>query len=195
MEKAKAGDREAIDALVGRYRDPLDRHIRLRVGEHLRSKVEVDDVFQETLARALRSLESFQWRGEDSFLRWLKGIAEHVILKAASSRRPDQFLFVEGEDVAAGGASPSRALRQDERFERLKRSLESLSPEYREVIILARIKGLRTEEIARRLNRSPNAVGHLLSRGLAKLKSVFGETESFHLPPRRLDGAEEDHDR
>jgi RNA polymerase sigma factor (sigma-70 family) len=67
--------------------------------------------------------------------------------------------------------------------------LDGLSPEYREVIVLARLKGLRIKEIALRMNRSENAVSLLLSRALAKLKEAFGETESFNLPARRLDGS------
>ena len=52
---------------------------------------------------------------------------------------------------------------------------------------LARIEGLRIAEIAERMGRSRNAVAHLLSRALAKLKDTFGDTESFHLPACSLD--------
>jgi RNA polymerase sigma factor (sigma-70 family) len=68
----------------------------------------------------------------------------------------------------------------------LQRALESLSPDHREVILLARVEGLSMKEIAERLHRSPNAVVQLLWRALKKLRDAFGETESLHLPPRRL---------
>jgi len=77
-------------------------------------------------------------------------------------------------------------MRRDERFERLQAALDSLSPDHREVITLARLKGLRGEEIAKRMNRSPNAVAQLLSHALKNLKEAFGDTESLHLPLRRL---------
>ena len=52
------------------------------------------------------------------------------------------------------------------------------------MITMARIDGLPIKEIARRWNRTPDAVAHLLFRALRKLKESFGDTESLHLPPR-----------
>lgn len=198
IEKAQAGDRQALEALVLRYRDQLDHFVRLRLGTHLRQKVEVDDVLQETFARSFQSVEQFMWRTEESFLKWLKGIAERVILKLARCDRRDQVLFVQkekGEAVISAGVSPSRTVRRHERFDRLQEALDGLSPEYREVIVLARLKGLRSDEIAKRMNRSATAVRHLLLRALTKLKENFGDTESFHLPMVRLDEGEPDDDR
>ena len=83
-------------------------------------------------------------------------------------------------------------LRRNERFDRLQESIDNLSAEYREVIVLARIEGLRIKEIAQRMNRSPDAVKKLLRRGLKKLRDGFGETESLHLPDRSLKTEEAD---
>lgn len=189
IELALTGDLRARDALVDAYRDPLDRHVRLRLGAHLREKVEVEDVTQETFARALASLGDFRWQGEGSFLKWLKAIAENAILALAKKSRRDQVLFVEPRSppVDRGAPSPSVAARREERFERLRAALDGLEPDHREVIVLARLEGLRLSEVARRMGRSPNAVAHLLSRALARLKEAFGETESLGLPHRRLD--------
>ena len=52
--------------------------------------------------------------------------------------------------------------------------------------LLARIDGLSIEEVARRMNRSPNAVSHILLRALRKLRESLGDTESLHLPDRRF---------
>ena len=82
--------------------------------------------------------------------------------------------------------SPSKNLRRNERFDRLKDSLESLSPEHREVILLMRIEGLPVEEVAKRMNRSPKATRQLLWRALKDLRESFGDTESLGLPERRL---------
>jgi len=52
--------------------------------------------------------------------------------------------------------------------------------------MLVRIEGLQIKEAAERMNRTPKAVAHLLARALKQLKERFGDTESLHLPPRRL---------
>jgi RNA polymerase sigma factor (sigma-70 family) len=77
-------------------------------------------------------------------------------------------------------------MKRSDRFDRLEKALEGLSPEHREVILLSRIKGLRVKEIAERMQRSSNAVSLLLARALKKMRSSLGETESLGLPHRTL---------
>lgn len=193
IRKAQRGERVAFDKLADEYRGRLEALIHSRMGVHLKAVCEVDDVLQETLLRSFRSLERFRWDGEDSFMRWLGGIAEHVILKLAGRYEREQKISLD-RDVSAGDLSPSKALRRDERFDRLQEALSGLSPDHREVILLARVEGLRTKEVAERMNRSPDATMHLLSRALRALRDSFGKTESLHLPPRTLteEGAEDD---
>ena len=183
---AQSGESAAREALIESCRDELDRHLRLRIGAHLRGTLEVEDVFQETVTAALESLTAFRWNGEGSFLRWLKAVAENRILTLARKKRRTQILFVEWQEPLAGDPSPSNALRRGERFDRLQAALDCLEPDYREVIVLARLKGLRLKDVATRIGRSPNAVAHLLSRALTRLKEVFGDTGSLSLPPQRL---------
>lgn len=193
IERTRAGDREALERLTVEFRDRLSDYVRLRVGPHLREKVAIDDVVQQTLANAFKSIEQFRGSDGETFLRWLRGIAEHVILELARYHRREQVLYMDHDDIATGDVSPSRGLRRQERFERLKKALESLPPDYRGVVVMARLKGLRIDEIAQRMNRSPNAVAHLLSRALVKLRSAFGETDSFGLPAQRLDSEGTNH--
>jgi RNA polymerase sigma-70 factor (ECF subfamily) len=198
VRAAQAGDARALEELLEAHRGRLLSRVARRLGAVLRGRVEAADIVQETYVWAIRSLPRFRWRGEGSFTRWLGAIADHMLLKAASPGRSPQTLRLGLDpelDAAAGDPTPSRALRREERFERLREALESLSPEHREVIVLARIEGLRIDEIARRLDRTPNAVSLLLARALRKLRAAFGDTESLGLPARLLDlEGEEDAD-
>lgn len=85
-------------------------------------------------------------------------------------------------------------LRRHERFDRLEAAVKKLTPEYRQVVLLSRIEGLSAKEIADRMNRSPNAVRHLIVRALRELRAHFGDTESLHLPDRRFPVGEGDDD-
>ena len=89
-------------------------------------------------------------------------------------------------DLPKSSATPGQALGREERFERLKLSLEKLSPDQRKAVILARIDGRPVREIAQQMNRSEDAVRQLLTRALRQLRSSFGDTESLHLPNRSL---------
>ncbi len=97
--------------------------------------------------------------------------------------------------VPQSASSPSKHLRRNERFDRLEKALRGLSADHRQVLILARVEGLRVKEIARIMKRSPNAVKKLLGRAMIELKRSFGDTESLGLPNRRLElGNGDSHD-
>jgi DNA-directed RNA polymerase specialized sigma24 family protein len=55
----------------------LEDAVNGRLGSERRAVLEAEDVLQETALRALHSVECFGCRGEESFLRWLAGIAEY----------------------------------------------------------------------------------------------------------------------
>ncbi len=185
LDRAKGGDREAFEQLINKEAPRLESFIRSRLGIELKRSVEIKDILQETLLRAYRLKDRFLLRDEDSLLVWLRAIAEHVILEAASGQRRHGMISLNFE-VIAKGASPSRILRRNERFDRLQRALDALTPDQREVIHLVRMEGLPVREAAGRMNRSPHAVSNLLLRATQRLREIMGQTESFSLPHRFL---------
>ena len=66
---------------------------------------------------------------------------------------------------------------QKEDLDKLEKALDQLKPEYREVIVLSKIDELSYAEIAERLGKSINAVGHLISRAMIALSDVFWAIE------------------
>ncbi len=193
VKEAQAGHRAAFDELSSRLRSAVLERVRQRVGDRLRVHVEPEDILQETFLRAFESIELFRWNGDNSFLRWLNGIAENRILYHADRLKRSRVFRLD-RDVRDSRTSPSRGIRRKERFEKLEKALERLSPKHREVILLARIEGLPVKEVAKRTGRTPNATAQLLWRALQKLRETFGDTESLHLPNRRLDEGRQDGD-
>jgi len=184
VARAKVGDRAAFDALAERFHSRLEAQVESRLGNRLRAVMGADDVIQSTLTRAWEALARFEWRDEESFYRWLAGIAEHLIWSASQKKGLSEIRLE--RDVPASAASPSRNLRREERFARLKEALRGLSEPHREAVMLARIEGLKVKEIAARMGRSEDAVKKLLARALISLKDVMGDTESLGLPDRSL---------
>lgn len=184
--EARGGDRAAFERLASLHRSRLEGLFHSRLGPALRERLDLDDLIQETFLRALRSVSEFEPRGEDSFFRWLAGIAGHVILETARKQKRDLILALD-RDLPADQVSASTATQRDERFERLQQALDSLSDDHRRVVLLARVDRLPIKEVAQRMERTPEAVSQLLWRALQKLKTAFGETDSFRLPDRRLE--------
>ena len=189
VREAQAKDHAAFQDLVARYRDRLEHQIKARMGQSLKAKtgVEVEDLLQETLMRAFGSIEKFRWQGEESFYRWLGSIAEHLIRNAAQKKT---WSRLEAKDVTATQESPSKALRREERFDRLEKALGGLNADQRKAITLSRLEGLKVKEIAARMNRSEDAVHKLLARAVLNLRRSFGDTESLALPDRKFQSGE-----
>jgi RNA polymerase sigma factor (sigma-70 family) len=62
-----------------------------------------------------------------------------------------------------------------EELDRLEKAMDKLTPEYRQVILLAKMEGLSGAELAEKLDKSPGAARALLCRALAALSQVYGE--------------------
>lgn len=186
---AKEGDNSALNQLCNVYGERVRRIIRLRMGRELRSQLESMDLVQDVLVSALRDLGDFTYRSEGDFLRWLGKIAENRIrdnldkLHAhkrdirkeaplydyASTSRDDRARVLE----PARNTTPSVILSRREELDKLEKAIDQLKPEYREVIVLAKIDGLSYQEIGDRLGKSTDAVGHLLLRAMVALTDTF----------------------
>ena len=182
--RAKRGDREAFEALLRAYEPRLRTAVELQVRE-CPQPLESGEVLQDTLVRAFESVGRFEWQGEDSFYHWLCGISRNVIHKLYDEGRKRRYLHVPGR-VAGSNTAPSKAMRRQERHERLEEALAQLSSDYREVLSLSRLEGLTVREIAQRMGKSEFAVKHLMARAIRQLRSGFGDTEGLHLPDRPL---------
>jgi RNA polymerase sigma-70 factor (ECF subfamily) len=189
---AKGGDRSALNQLGEVYAERVRRIIRLRIGRELRPKLDSIDVVQEALFSALEGIGGFTYTNEGDFLRWLSRIAQNALRDMLDGLHADKRdirreVRLEASDTTSGGefirvhgpintATPSAILSNKEDLDRLERAMDRLKPEYREVIVLAKIDGLSYEAIGDRLGKSENAVGHLLSRAMAALADIFSAT-------------------
>jgi RNA polymerase sigma-70 factor (ECF subfamily) len=181
IEKARGGNRGAFDDLASGHRSRIEALLSSRLGSTALA-ASLEDILQETFLRAFVRLEEFRSVDEDSFFRWLSGIAINVARELAKREKRSPLIGLD-IDPPASDASPSRVARRRERSERLEEALRGLAPDHREVIRLARLEGLALKAVAQRMGRSPAATRQLLWRALKELKKTFGDTESLHLAP------------
>ena len=188
---AKEGDQTALNQLCRVYGERVRRIIRFRLHGKLRSKLDSIDVVQDVLLLAMGGLKDFTYRSEGDFLRWLSRIAENKIRDIfdefnAEKRdiRKEISFKQEGSSTDGcfrgvaepiGTTTPSVIMRKKEALDRLEKALDTLKPEYKEVIVLKRIEGLSHAEIAERLGKSTNAVPMLLFRAMAALTIAYGK--------------------
>src|SRR6478752_4495477 len=137
----RAGDSRAATSLVSRHADAL---ARFAVSSGARDDVE--ELVQDTFVRAFGSLDAF--RGESSLRTWLFTIERRLMLdrRRAERRSRETVPVQESDQVSEYGALDG--LIAEEAQERVRRSLEALSPTQREVFTLRVQQGLSYKEIA-----------------------------------------------
>ena len=186
---AKAGDAGALNRLCRIYGERVRRIIRLRMGRDLRIRLDSMDLVQDALIDALRGLGDFTYKNEGDFLRWLSRIAQNALghhLEKLHANKRDIRREVRLDDygpTTGGGlaptpgpietTTPSVIMSRKEDLDKLEKAMDQLKPEHKEVIVLTKIEGLSYKEIGKRLGKSADAVGMLLSRAMVALTIAY----------------------
>ena len=172
LARISNGDQSAIDRLFAIHSDRLLRAVRLRMPSELRPWIEHEDICQQSLVKALQGIDSFEYRGEGTFLAWLVRIADHSIRDALRAAARKGTRPAEG-NLAPHSETPSRLATQREDLALLERGIDSLTNSDRELIIDREILGADLGELAERLGKRPETVRVALHRAKARLAHWF----------------------
>jgi RNA polymerase sigma-70 factor (TIGR02960 family) len=199
LARARAGDEHAFSELTDPYQRELHVHIYRIVG----SAQDAEDLLQETLLAAWRSIERFE--GRASVRAWLYRIATNRSLDAlrASKRRPQdqrmsqlpeptrwsEQLWLEPYPDALLEGIPDEAPGPDARYETKEAislafivGLQHLPAQQRAVLVLRDVLGYRAGEVAEMLETSEASVNSLLRRARAAFESRLPATERERAP-------------
>lgn len=173
VRKVLGGDANAFETLVLEYEKNV-YNIALRMTGN---SEDAADMTQEAFIKAYNSLQSF--RGDSKFSVWLYRIVSNVCLDflRSKNRRPTVSLSVEDDDgedaqldVADESQSPELLLDRKLTRDSVRRGLDSLPPDYRQILLLREIQGLSYDEIAQALSLE---VGTVKSRIFRARKRLF----------------------
>jgi len=187
--QAKQGDKSALNQLYSVYSERVRWMVRFRMGGRLRSKLESMDLVQDAFLHAFSGLDGFTYNNEGDFVRWLSKIAENElrgnIKKFHADKRdirkevrldnykPNTTNGFAGNLEPIATTTPSVIFSRKEELDKLTQAIDKLKPEYREVIVLTKIDGLSHDEIATRLDKTPDAVRMLATRAMVALAAAF----------------------
>ena len=178
MRRVLEGDVNAFEDLVTEHEKGVYAIAQRMTG----NAEDAADMTQETFIKAYNSLSSF--RGDSKFSVWLYRIATNVCLDflRSRSRKPTVSLSVEDDDgeetqmdIADESQSPEQLLERGLTRDAVRRGLKSLSPEYRQILLLREIQGLSYEEIAEALALEVGTVKSRIFRARKRLCAVLLE--------------------
>ncbi len=173
LERARAGDREAIEALLERHQAQI-----YRFGMKMcRDPEDAKDVLQDTLLSMARGIRDF--RGASSISTWLYTIARSFCIKKRrrskfapeEERSLDSEMFAEGRQIPDPAQSPDDALAGKQVEHALEQAIRGLDPMYREVLLLRDVEGLTAPEVAEVLGVNVQAVKSRLHRARLSVRA------------------------
>lgn len=191
LERAGAGDADAVDELFNRHRQRLRRMVQLRLSPVLRGRVDASDVIQESFLLAWRRLDEYRRGPPGSFFLWLRFLVRqqlfavhrrHAGVKARDPRRevalydgalPEASSEALASQLLGQLPSPSEALARAELQVRLQEGLDALDPEEREILALRHFEQLTSAEAAVELKISQAAAAKRYLRALKRLKGLL----------------------
>lgn len=195
VQRVLQGDVNAFEKLVLEYEKSVYAITQRMTG----NAEDAADMTQETFIKAYNSLSSF--RGDSKFSVWLYRIATNVCLDflRSRSRKPTVSLSMEDDDgeeveldIADESQSPERLLERGLTRDAVRRGLNALSPEYRQILLLREIQGLSYEEISDVLTLEVGTVKSRIFRARKRLCAFLLEDGNIpdFVPSGNMKGGE-----
>lgn len=173
-----SGDAAAVEIFYERYGDSLFAFIY----HHLyRSKSDAEDVWQEVLLTALRSMPAYAGRAR--LFTWVCSIARHKIadyLRRQGREPVDLFSDLPDAQLAelmALTPLPQELVERQATRVRVIEAMALLADEYRTVLMERYVAGRGVDEVARSMGRTYKATESLLSRARAALREALAHVE------------------
>jgi len=178
VEACQSGEASAFDVLVARWED----RIRGAAYRFLGSDEEARDVAQEAFLRAYQAIGTF--KKEARFSSWLYQIATNLCRDRLRRRKTRATVSLEALEESGPVMVETRPGAHERLLQRdlaraVRRAVEELPEEQREVVILKEYQDLTFLEIAQALDVPVSTVKTRLYRGLGQLRLRL-EREGVH---------------
>jgi RNA polymerase sigma factor (sigma-70 family) len=175
MARVRAGDLAKLAVLFERHHRALFRYF---VSMN-RSRELAEDLVQDVFFRMLRYRGSYD--SEQSFPAWMYQIARRAGLDRAQKHRAevtgiDEFVNGRAEPVSPA-PGPEETASRGQNLALLKRALDQLPPDKREILVLSRFQEMKYEDIAVVLGCEVGTVKVRVYRAIRALEQVYFDLE------------------
>jgi RNA polymerase sigma factor (sigma-70 family) len=171
LVRARDGDAEAREALLGRLRPRIVLWVSARLGARLSAEVEPEDVAQDVLLALHQRLDEFRGDDRRALLAWIFTVAENRIRDLAD--RAGAAKRRRAETPRREQTTPSQAAAREELARKLAEAVARLDEPHRQVIQMRRFEEMEVPEIAGRLAGAVYAVRILYCGGGAGLRGAI----------------------
>ncbi len=184
LARARAGDVQALEALVARHLPRLRRWASGRIPRWARDAGDTEDLVHDTLVDSLRHLDGFEHRREGALQAYLRqAVLNRVRSQFRRAARRPVVLSIP-DDQLHDGPSPLEQAIGREMTDRYEAGLASLDAEDREMIIARVEMGYTNDELAAIFAKpSRDAARMAVARALARLAEVMSASTAPAVNP------------
>jgi RNA polymerase sigma factor (sigma-70 family) len=172
------GDVEAFESLIRRYKDKIFSSIVFFVKDSYLA----EDLFQDVFIKIIDTLKNKRYTEEGKFLPWALRIAHNLcvdyfrkVKRAPSIRTSDNKDIFELLQISE--EAPDAKVMQGQSHDRVRKMLDLLPEEQREIIVLRHYANLSFKEIAAITNCSINTALGRMRYGLINLRKMMVEKQ------------------
>jgi RNA polymerase sigma-70 factor (ECF subfamily) len=171
-----AGDKKCIEVLVQRYKDKVYTYILLNV----KNPSIADDIFQDTFVKVMSSLKSRAYSDEGKFLPWVMRIAHNLVIDYFRYEKNIGLTSSDESEFVLNSSSLSEATVEDRIVENqilddVRKLIDYLPAEQKEVIMLRHYGGMSFKEIADVTNVSINTALGRMRYAIMNLRRIVDE--------------------
>ncbi|MCW3094254.1 MAG: polymerase, sigma-24 subunit, subfamily [Ferruginibacter sp.] len=172
------GNAAALATLVNRYKDKVYTSIYLLV----KDKFMAEDLFQEVFIRIIDTLKSGRYKDEGKFLPWALRISHNMCVDHFRKiKRSPSIKTSDNRDIfeALNFSEPSAETKliEAQTHDRVRRMIDMLPEDQREVIILRHYADLSFKEIADLTHCSINTALGRMRYGLLNMRRIMTEKQ------------------
>jgi RNA polymerase sigma factor (sigma-70 family) len=178
VHQFKDGDSSALETLVLRHKDKLYTSIFLLV----KDKYLAEDLFQEVFIRVIDTIRGNRYTEEGKFLPWAMRIAHNLcvdhfrrVKRTPVIKTSDNHDIFEVLNFSEDNAE--QKMMKNQSYDRIRRMLDLLPEEQREVIVLRHYADLSFKEIASLTNCSINTALGRMRYGLINMRKMMMEKQ------------------
>ena len=178
VQSFQQGNNQALEILVHRYKDKIFTSINILV----KDKYLAEDLFQEVFIKIIDTLRANRYNEEGKFLPCALRIAHNLcvdhfrkIKRTPAIKTSDDEDIFEVLKFSEEGAD--KTMMQGQSHEMVRRMLDELPEDQREVIVLRHFADLSFKEIAEMTNTSINTALGRMRYGLINMRKMVEEKQ------------------
>lgn len=172
-----SGEQSSFEILINRHKDKVYTYIFLMV----KNNQLAEDIFQETFIKVIKSLHAGKYQENGKFISWVVRIAHNLIID--HFRKEKQMKTFSSDDYENDVFNSMRfsertieeTIIQDQIEADLRKMVECLPQEQKEVILLRHYLDLSFKEIAEQTNVSINTALGRMRYALINLRKLIEE--------------------